>query len=165
MTTVDAAPNRLPELGRRGGGWVALQVALIAAAAVAGLVGADWPTRASRWLAATGGLAALGGAVLLVGGAAHLGRQLSPFPRPVADGNLRQEGVYRLVRHPMYGGGLLLMLAWALVSSPLALLPLGVAAVFLDAKRRREEAWLLEQHAGYAEYRQCVRHRFVPYVW
>jgi protein-S-isoprenylcysteine O-methyltransferase Ste14 len=65
----------------------------------------------------------------------------------------------------MYGGALLLMLAWALVSSPLALLPLAVAAAFLDAKRRREEAWLLDQHPDYAEYRQRVRRRFIPYVW
>ena len=160
-----AASSRLPSLGRRGEGWVALQVALLAAALVAGLLGAAWPREASRWLAAAGGLAALVGAGLLVGGGAGLGRQLTPFPKPVADGELRQRGVYRLVRHPMYGGALLVMLAWALVSSPLALLPLGLAGAFLDAKRRREEAWLVEQHPGYAEYRRHVRRRFIPFVW
>ena len=37
------------------------------------------------------------------------------------------------------------MLGWALLSSPWALVPLAVAALFLDAKRRREEAWLVEE--------------------
>jgi len=65
----------------------------------------------------------------------------------------------------MYGGALLLLLGWALLSSPLALLPLGVAAVFLEAKRRREEAWLLQRYGGYAAYRLHVRRRFIPFVW
>ena len=159
------AASRLPALGRRGGGWVAIQMALLAAAVAAGLVGAAWPPAASPWLAAAGGVVALAGVGLLLAAGAGLGRQLTPFPRPIDDGALRQDGVYRLVRHPMYGGALLLMLGWALLSSPLALVPLGAAAVFLDAKRRREEAWLSEQYAGYADYRRSVRRRFIPFVW
>ena len=100
-----------------------------------------------------------------VGGGAGLGKQLTPFPRPIDDGNLRQDGVYGLVRHPMYGGALLLMLGWALLSSPLALVPLVAAAAFLDAKRRREEAWLNGEFAGYADYRRTVRRQFIPFVW
>ena len=160
-----ATSSRLPALGRRGEGWVALQVALVAAAVGAGIVGPQWPAAASAWLAVAGGLAALSGAVLLVGGGASLGRQLTPFPKPVAEGSLRNSGVYRLVRHPMYGGALLAMLGWALVSSPLALVPLGLAAAFLEAKRRREEAWLLEQHPDYAEYQRRVHRRFIPFAW
>lgn len=161
----DVAPSRLPTLGRRGGGWVALQVAFLGAALVTGVLGAAWPTAASPWLAVVGGIVILAGACLLVGGGVGLGRQLTPFPRPVAEGTLRQDGVYGLVRHPMYGGALLAILGWALLSSPLALLPLGLAAVFLDAKRRREEAWLVEQHPGYAQYRANVPRRLIPWVW
>ena len=65
----------------------------------------------------------------------------------------------------MYGGALLLILGWALVSSPLVLLPLALAAFFLYAKSRREEAWLVEQHPGYSEYRRQVPRRFIPWVW
>ena len=65
----------------------------------------------------------------------------------------------------MYGGALLVMLGWALLSSPLALIPLGVAAAFLDAKRRREEAWLVAKHPDYADYRRQVRRQFIPFVW
>ncbi len=80
-------------------------------------------------------------------------------------GAIKRSGAYGLVRHPMYGGVLLLALAWALVSSPLVLLPWALAAVFLDAKRRREEAWLLEANPDYAAYRTSVHGRFVPFVW
>ena len=157
--------DRLPALGTRGGGWVAIQMGLLGAAVVAGVVGAAWPAGAAPWLAAAGGVAVLAGVVLLLAAGAGLGRQLTPFPKPVDDGELRRTGVYGLVRHPMYGGALLAMLGWALLSSPLALVPLAVAAVFLDAKRRREEAWLVTEYAGYADYRQEVRRQFIPFVW
>ena len=43
--------------------------------------------------------------------------------------------------------------------------PLAAAALFLDAKRRREEAWLVKSLAGYEDYRRQVRRRFIPFVW
>lgn len=161
----EGALSGLPSLGRRGGGWVALQLAFLGAAAAAGVLGPGWPATTSRWLAVAGVIAVLAGAGLVVLGGVALGRQLTPFPKPVADGALRRGGVYRLVRHPMYGGALLILLGWALLSSPLALLPLAFAAVFLDAKRRREEAWLVEQHPDYLHYRLQVPRRFIPWVW
>jgi protein-S-isoprenylcysteine O-methyltransferase Ste14 len=65
----------------------------------------------------------------------------------------------------MYGGALLIVLGWALLSSPVVLLPLGLAAVFLDAKRRREEAWLVEENPDYLDYRRDVPRQFIPWVW
>ncbi|HTX71030.1 MAG TPA: hypothetical protein VMH50_18030 [Thermoleophilia bacterium] len=56
-------------------------------------------------------------------------------------------------------------LGWSLVSSPAALPPWSVAVVFLDAKRRREEAWLVEKHPEYEDYRASVRHSLLPFVW
>ena len=167
MTAGNAASSasRLPALGRRGEGWVALQAALLAAIIATGLVGPAWPAGPRLWLALAASAAAAGGALLLVGGGLGLGGQLTAMPRPVPEGTVRQDGVYRLVRHPMYGGVLLLALAWSLVSSPATLVPWLVAAAFLEAKRRREEAWLLEQHPEYESYRRRVRHRFVPFVW
>lgn len=159
------SPSQLPELGRRGGGWVALQVVIFAFALAAGLLGSRWPVVARPWLWAGGGLAAVAGAVLLFGGGVGLGKQLTPFPRPIPTGELHQDGIYGLVRHPIYGGVLLGLLAWALVSSPLALLPFVLAAAFFNAKRSREEAWLLEQYPNYAEYRERVRRRFIPFLW
>lgn len=158
-------PSRLPALGRRGGGWVVLQVVIFIVAAAAGLLGQAWPPAGRLWLRITGGLTFVAGVGLLLAGGAGLGRQLTPFPRPAPSGELRQDGVYGLVRHPIYGGVLLGLLAWALVTSPLALAPLALAAGFFDAKRRREEEWLLAQFPGYAEYRERVPRSFLPYLW
>jgi protein-S-isoprenylcysteine O-methyltransferase Ste14 len=162
----DESPGAaLPALGSRGEGWALGQLVLLGGAAAAGVCGASWPPAGRLARTAAASVIALAGAGLLFGGGAGLGRQLTPFPKPVADGELRDDGVYGLARHPMYGGALLGLLAWALVSSPLALAPLAAAGGFLEAKSRREEAWLVEQHPGYAAYRQRVRRRFVPYVW
>jgi protein-S-isoprenylcysteine O-methyltransferase Ste14 len=162
--TAGGSSSRLPALGRRGGGWVAIQGALLAAAIGAGLAGAAWPASAGPRLAA-GAVVILVGVALLMAGGAGLGPQLTPFPRPVDGGELRRSGVYGLVRHPMYGGALVAMLGWALLSSPWALVPLAAAALFLDAKRRREEAWLVKSLPGYEDYRGQVRRRFIPFVW
>lgn len=144
---------------------MALQLVIFAAAGLAGLLGGGWPAAALRWLWPAGGLVALVGVALALAGGAGLGSHLTPFPRPVASGRLRQDGIYRLVRHPIYGGVLLILLGWALVSSPLALVTFAVGVGFFEAKRRREEAWLLEQHPGYADYRARVPRRFLPYLW
>ena len=157
--------TRLPALGRRGGGWVALQIVLFALAGAAGWFGMRWPETARPWLWVGAGLTFAAAIVLLLAGGAGLGRQLTPFPRPLATGELRQDGIYRLVRHPIYGGVLLTLLAWALASSPLALVPWALGCAFFEAKRRREESWLLGQYAGYETYRQHVRSRFIPYLW
>jgi len=157
--------SRLPQLGRRGEGWVALQIVLVAVMAAAGTKGRKWPPASRVVRMAAAGLSGLGGLYLFGGAVARLGRQITPFPKPVEQGSVKSTGAYGLVRHPMYGGVLLLTLAWSLVSSPLALVPWSVAAGFLDAKRRREEAWLVEEHPDYEEYRTSVRHSLVPFIW
>jgi protein-S-isoprenylcysteine O-methyltransferase Ste14 len=75
-------------------------------------------------------------------------------------------GLYSVVRHPMYTGGLIM-----LFGIPLALgswwgmmvnLPLTAAIIWrlLD-----EEKFLLANLNGYAEYRQAVKYRLAPLVW
>lgn len=160
------AGSRLPSLGRRGGGWVGLQVVFFCAAVATGVLGAPRPAAARPWLAALGGAAVLAGSGLLLSGSVGLGRQLTPFPKPISDGALKRNGVYGMVRHPIYGGVLVMILGWSLLSSPLVLLPLGLAAAFLDAKSRREEAWLMELHPeDYAAYQSQVPRRFLPWLW
>jgi hypothetical protein len=51
----------LPALGARGGGWVVLQIALMAAVVVAGLLGPAWPDSTSTPLAVAGAALALVG--------------------------------------------------------------------------------------------------------
>lgn len=155
----------LPRLGGRGEGWVALQVVLLAVIVTAGIVGPQWPGLARGLRLCAAAAAAAGGAALFSGGVAGLGRQITPFPKPVDEGAVRRDGAYGMVRHPMYGGVLLMTLGWALAASPASLAPWAAALVFLDAKRRREEAWLAEKHPDYAAYRADVPRSLVPFVW
>lgn len=155
----------LPTLGPRGEGWVAGQLVLIGLVVAAGLLGPAWPPGSGAWRTVAALAAGVPGLALAIAAALRLGRQLTPLPAPVQGGQLRDRGAYGLCRHPMYGGVLLLCLAWAFGSGPLAFAPVAAAAVFLDAKRRVEERWLAARHPGYEEYRRRVRWRLVPYVW
>jgi protein-S-isoprenylcysteine O-methyltransferase Ste14 len=154
-----------PALGPRGEGWVAIQVVLLGLLVLAGVLGPEWPDAVERPFLALGFAVGIPGGVLFLGGALRLGAQLTPYPRPVEGGTLREGGLYGLARHPIYGGVLLLALAWALATSWLALGPTVLLAVLFELKSRREELWLAEHHEGYAAYRARVRRRFIPWVW
>jgi len=105
------------------------------------------------------------GAMLALWGSRGLGAALTPLPRPRDDASFRDAGAYRLVRHPIYGGVLLLAVGAALLSSPLALVPAACLGLLFEGKRQREEGWLTERYPEYACYRRRVHRRFVPYVW
>ncbi|HSL10562.1 MAG TPA: isoprenylcysteine carboxylmethyltransferase family protein [Actinomycetota bacterium] len=158
-------PTRVPRLGPRGEGWVALQSAALVAAGVAGVLGPGWPRSAARPLVVAGiGIAAAGG-VLGAAGIRHLGDAITPFPAPAEGATMRDAGAFGLVRHPIYGGILLVAVGWSLLTSPVALLPTAALASVFEGKRRREEAWLIERHAAYLDYADRVRRRFIPFVW
>lgn len=155
----------LPDLGRRGEGWVVLQVVLLVAIFGAGFVGPIWSGTA-RAVGEIAGVALVTvGCGLVIAGIAQLRRQLTAYPRPVPGGRLMEDGVFGLVRHPMYGGGVIAALGWGLaMASPLALAGVLVLGVFFDLKSRREEAWLSEQFAGYRAYRKRTR-RLIPWLY
>lgn len=158
-------PPRLPELGPRGEGWVVLQLVLFAAIAGCGFVGVSWPSAVESFLMVLGLVVAVAGIVLLALGALALGSSFTALPRPHQTAQLRQGGIYRLVRHPVYGGVLLLAFGWSLAAAPLALVPTALLAVLFDLKARREEAWLVERYPEYAGYRSRTPRRFVPFVY
>jgi protein-S-isoprenylcysteine O-methyltransferase Ste14 len=140
-------------------------VVLIAAMMAAGIKGSGWPKRSRGVRMTAACVSSLGGLYLLGDGIGRLGWPVTPFPKPVEESELKRTGAFGLVRHPMYGGALLLTLGWSLATSPVALVPWAAALAFLDAKRRREEAWLAEKHPEYEEYRASVRHSLLPFVW
>jgi protein-S-isoprenylcysteine O-methyltransferase Ste14 len=153
---------RLPSLGPHGEGWLAGQIVLIVTIIASGFVGPRWPLPAV-FLTAGITLATLGLAVAAAG-IGGLGSSLTPLPKPRRSASLRRDGVFARLRHPIYGGALVAAMGWSLATRPLALVPTAVAAVFLDLKSRREEAWLAERYPEYAEYRARVRWRFIPGV-
>jgi protein-S-isoprenylcysteine O-methyltransferase Ste14 len=75
-------------------------------------------------------------------------------------------GPYRLVRHPRYSGGLLLLMSagfalgsWIAMAPMLLMLPLMVRRTLI------EERMLARALPGYANYMQRVRSRIVPGMW
>ena len=75
-------------------------------------------------------------------------------------------GPYRLVRHPGYSGGLLLLLSagfalgsWIAMAPILLMLPLMVRRTLI------EESMLANALPGYADYMQRVRSRIFPGIW
>ena len=112
-----------------------------------------------------GGAFMIVGGSLLVAGLVHLGHGLTPLPYPKDGAELVQTGPFALVRHPMYGGGLILALGWAvLVQGWMTLLYVGLLFVFLDAKSRLEERWLAERFPEYRAYQRRVR-KLIPFLY
>src|SRR6266487_2967217 len=157
--------SRLPELGPRGEGWVVLQLLLVAAIAGCGFVGVYWPGSVESFFGVLGLLLAVVGAFLVVLGVLSLGSSFTPLPRPRARTRLGEAGIFRLVRHPVYGGAILVGLGWSLADAPLGLIPTALLALLFDLKARREEAWLIERFPRYAAYRARTPRGFVPWLY
>jgi protein-S-isoprenylcysteine O-methyltransferase Ste14 len=135
--------------------------------AVSALTGVYWPDSVAGVFVVVGLALILAGFVLLAtaGIALLLARSTTVFPRPREGAMLADTGVYRRVRHPVYGAVLLIALGWSLVESPLGLLPTAALAVVFDLKARVEEAWLEERFPDYSQYRERTPRRFVPGVY
>ncbi len=75
-------------------------------------------------------------------------------------------GVYSVVRHPMYAGGILLFVGMPLwLESYAATLAAAVPIAFIAARVHFEERFLRRELSGYEEYTQRVRSRLIPGVW
>jgi protein-S-isoprenylcysteine O-methyltransferase Ste14 len=83
-----------------------------------------------------------------------------------ADQELASTGLYRLVRHPMYVGALVMMIGTPLaLDSYWGLAVLIPGLLVLAARIVDEEKMLSDELAGYDEYTQKVRYRLLPGVW
>lgn len=75
-------------------------------------------------------------------------------------------GLYRLVRHPMYVGNVILMFGIPLaLGSYWGLALLIPAVLLLVARILDEERALVDGLNGYRDYTQRVRYRLMPHVW
>lgn len=156
-----ADPSWVAELSK-GGGWVLAQVALLT-----WVVGGAWPfepsaSQVGRWL---GGLVGLAGLVLAIAAIRSLGKNLTPYPEPVAGAELVAVGPYGMVRHPIYGGIIIGLGGLALYQGSFTTLlgAIEMGALFW-LKSSFEERRLLIAHPTYRRYQQTVRKRLLPFV-
>ncbi|HEY3361784.1 MAG TPA: isoprenylcysteine carboxylmethyltransferase family protein [Methanosarcina sp.] len=75
-------------------------------------------------------------------------------------------GPYRVVRHPMYLGALIVLFGTPLaLGSWWGLIVLFLYVFAFVTRIRDEEKFLSKNLQGYDEYRQKVRYRLIPLLW
>jgi protein-S-isoprenylcysteine O-methyltransferase Ste14 len=92
----------------------------------------------------------------------------SPLVRIQAERKQRviSTGVYGIIRHPLYLGGVFLFIGTPLLLGSLYGLLLGAITTLMVAARIiGEEKMLVNELEGYDEYRKKVRYRLVPFIW
>jgi protein-S-isoprenylcysteine O-methyltransferase Ste14 len=153
--------------GARGEWYVVVQVVLMAAVFFAPRTHPAlpaWPAPFARAGTIAGFALMFAGGSLFLAGILRLGRNLTPLPVPRRDATLVETGPYRLVRHPIYAGGILLTYGWALaVHGWLTLVYATVLLIFFDFKSTREERWLTARFPAYPDYQRRVS-KLVPFL-
>nr|WP_302480391.1 isoprenylcysteine carboxylmethyltransferase family protein [Polynucleobacter antarcticus] len=110
-------------------------------------------------------LIASAGLIFTVVAAYHLGKNLTPLPCPKENAQLVQSGLYRLVRHPIYFGVLLVALGFLLIYPHIwILLEVFALVLFFDVKTRREEKWLIIRFPQYQDYQLKVK-KLIPGIY
>lgn len=75
-------------------------------------------------------------------------------------------GLYGIVRHPMYSATIILFLFMPLVlGSPVSFVIFLAYPAILAKRIRNEEKVLEAELQGYAEYKEKVKYRIIPFVW
>jgi len=111
----------------------------------------DWPT--PPWLQTTASTVGGAGAIICAGAALALGRGLTASPLPNERTVLHDQGLYAVVRHPIYSGLLLTVGARTLSSGDRRQLGVfALLAALLHYKAAFEERMLGEKFPEYAEY-------------
>lgn len=139
---------------------VALQFALIAALLLTG-----WPPAPGAPVALAALVLAASIAVGLAALAVNRPGNFNIRPEPKTGSRLASSGIYSRLRHPMYTAVLLGMLAAWLMDPGAWRLAVWLALLaVLVAKARREERYLLDRFAAYADYRARTWALF-PGLW
>ena len=167
---MEGKPNsgRPPSIFARGGLYVLIQALLLVLLffGPSSLSGEKlWTGRISDWLVWLGWILFLASSVFSVVAAFQLGSNLTPLPRPKAGSKFVRSGLYRLVRHPIYFGVILLSVAWFLITQgELTLAYAGLIFLFFDVKSRKEEQWLVTTFPEYSDYQKHVR-KLLPLIY
>ena len=75
-------------------------------------------------------------------------------------------GLYGIVRHPMYAVTILLFMMIPLIlGSWYALIAFAFYPAIIIARLLDEEKLLTKELPGYAEYKQKVKYRIIPFIW
>ena len=87
-----------------------------------------------------------------------LGRNLSPFPRPIKNSNLVTTGIYRFTRHPMYYSLIFISIGVFIIKLSIYYLFLTISlALIIKFKIVLEEKYLMNKFKNYLLYKNEVK--------
>jgi len=87
-----------------------------------------------------------------------LGRNLSPFPRPIKNSNLVTTGIYRFTRHPMYYSLIFISIGVFIIKLSIYYLFLTISlALIIKFKIALEEKYLMNKFKNYLLYKNEVK--------
>lgn len=124
-----------------------------------------WTGSISHWLFWLGWILFTTSIIFSGVAAFQLGSNLTPLPGPKPGAKFVRGGLYRLVRHPIYFGVIMLSFAWFLITQgELTLAYVGLIFIFFDIKSRKEEQWLVTTFPEYSDYQKHVR-KLLPLIY
>ena len=87
-----------------------------------------------------------------------LGKNLSPFPRPINNSNLVTSGIYRFTRHPMYYSLIFISIGFFVIKLSIYYLFLTISlALIIKFKIPLEEKYLMKKFKNYLLYKIEVK--------
>ena len=97
--------------------------------------------------------------IILLFAIKDLGRNLSPFPRPINNSNLVTKGIYRFTRHPMYYS--LIFISFGVFITKLSIYYLFLSTsliLIIKFKIALEEQYLKKKFKNYLFYKNKVKY-------
>jgi len=96
--------------------------------------------------------------IILLVAIKDLGRNLSPFPRPINNSNLVTTGIYRFTRHPMYYSLIFISFGFFIIKLSIYYLFLTISlALIIKFKIALEEKYLMNKFKNYLLYKNEVK--------
>ena len=97
--------------------------------------------------------------IIMLVGIKDLGRNLSPFPRPIKNSKLVTTGIYRFTRHPMYYS--LIFISFGVFITKLSIYYLFLSTslcLVIKFKIALEELYLKNKYKNYLLYKKEVKY-------
>jgi len=96
--------------------------------------------------------------IILLVAIKDLGKNLSPFPRPINNSNLVTTGIYRFMRHPMYYSLIFISIGVFIIKLSIYYLILTISlALIIKFKIALEEKYLMYKFKNYLLYKNEVK--------
>jgi len=97
--------------------------------------------------------------IIMIVSIKDLGRNLSPFPRPMKNSNLVTTGIYRFTRHPMYYSLIFISFGFFIIKLSIYYLFLSISlVVIIKFKIALEEQYLNNKFKNYLLYKNEVKY-------